>query len=82
MFNNEQIIEMAKQAGIFRSWPCPYTANEDELQAFAQLVRNAALEEAALVASKHLRNTAMLMSSPPKSSAAWEIEIEIKRLKS
>lgn len=43
----EQIIEMAKKAGIFRSWPQPYIANEDELQAFAKLVRNAALEEAA-----------------------------------
>lgn len=47
----EQIIEMAKQAGCERlpgrwdGWSC----HLDELQRFAQLVRNAALEEAAEV---------------------------------
>lgn len=45
----EQIIEMAKQVGMTKlpgkwdGWSC----HLDELQAFAQLVRNAALEEAA-----------------------------------
>lgn len=46
----EQIIEMAKQVGMTKlpgkwdGWSC----HLDELQAFAQLVRNAALEEAAI----------------------------------
>ena len=52
----EQIIEMAKQAGFNRlKYVHPKTGVHyseayapDSLQAFAQLVRNAALEEAAL----------------------------------
>jgi hypothetical protein len=47
----EKIIEMAKQAGMNKlpgkwdGWSC----HLDELQAFAQLVRNAALEECAAI---------------------------------
>lgn len=44
---NEQIIEMAKQAGD--DWDHTLQSDKEFLQRFAELVRNAALEEAANV---------------------------------
>ena len=49
----EQITELARQAGLDREDPDEYcrveywTATKEELQALANLVRNAALEDAA-----------------------------------
>lgn len=45
----EQIIEMAKQTGVWQEHIKAWTCTNKEIQAFAQLVRNAALEEAAKV---------------------------------
>lgn len=78
---SKQIIEMAKQAICYDRNDKLFWGDAEQLQAFAQLVRNAALDEAAKIAESHLRNTAMLTSNPPKSSAAWETMVGIRALK-
>lgn len=42
--------------------------------------RKTGLEEAAQIAEKHLTNTSLLTSQPPKSGAAWDIRNEINEL--
>jgi hypothetical protein len=68
----EQIIQMAKNAGIAKhglGWTCW----EGQLERFAALVAAAEREALEQVAERELANTSALMSMPPKSSAAWNI---------
>lgn len=68
------IIRMAQEAGLQPY----YDAQEPAIEAFANLVAAAERAECAKLADKQLKNTAALMSNPPKSSAAWEIAIAIR----
>jgi hypothetical protein len=56
-------------------WTIPDTPSPDAI------VR-AALERAVTCCEDELRNTAMLMSHPPKSSAAWDAANSIRKLAS
>jgi len=45
-----------------------------------EAIVRAALERAVTCCEDELRNTAMLMSNPPKSSAAWDAANSIRKL--
>ena len=47
-----------------------------------EAIVRAALERAVTCCEDELRNTAMLMSNPPKSSAAWDAANSIRKLAS
>lgn len=83
--NKEQIIELAKQAcDKYKAdaWHNGFwTITQEELERFAQLIRNQTLESAAKICDKHKFNTGVLMSSPSQSLAAKEISISIRSMK-
>ena len=53
-----------------------------ELPPSPEAIVRAALERAVTCCEDELRNTVMLMSNPPKSSAAWDAANSIRRLAS
>ena len=77
----DDIICMARECDLGRVCGPLDTLLDYEWEAlhrFANLVAEREREECAKLADKQLRNTAALMSNPPKSSAAWEIAIAIR----
>lgn len=79
--SKDDIIEMAKQAGMVQDGDVWFSANNyeqsdvhtAELEAFAKLVAAKEREAINSLAEKELLNTSALMSMPPQSSAAWNI---------
>ena len=51
-----------------------------QLHPSPEAIVRAALERAVTCCEDELRNTAMLMSNPPKSSAAWDAANSIRKL--
>jgi hypothetical protein len=74
----DEIIEMARQAGAVYSNDHAVSLLDDEIIIFAQLVAQHEREACAKLADEQLMNTSALMSMPPKSSAAWDIANAIR----
>jgi hypothetical protein len=54
----------------------------NQLHPSPEAIVRAALERAVTCCEDELRNTAMLLSNPPKSSAAWDAANSIRRIAS
>lgn len=74
----DDIIRMAKQAAEETGTLVPTEWNDPLLERFAALVAAAEREACVAIAEKEFGNTAMLLSLPPKSSAAWNIWAAIR----
>ena len=75
-------IEAAEQFGfteITGTEVTAYSCTEAELIAFAKACGRKGLAESATIAENELRNVSLLMSNPPKSSAAWDIRNAINK---
>jgi hypothetical protein len=73
----DEIVQIAWDVGLLmRS-----QQSQDEptkLERFAERIAAAEREACAAIADKEIGNTMMLMSQPPKSSAAWNISNAIR----
>jgi hypothetical protein len=80
----EDIIRMAREAWLMDKHDCSddlfvrADIDEKNIFEFAALVAAAEREACAAIADKEIGNTMMLMSQPPKSSAAWNIANAIR----
>jgi hypothetical protein len=70
----DEIISMALEAG-FSEWA---VRTPQDLERFAALVAASEREACAKLADERLMDTSLLMSLPPKSSAAWSIAAAIR----
>jgi hypothetical protein len=70
----QEIIEMAKQAGLL---PCQ-GIHIGDLKAFAKLVAEEEREACAKEADKRLYDFTMLTSNPPQNGSAWSIASAIR----
>jgi L-ascorbate metabolism protein UlaG (beta-lactamase superfamily) len=81
----DEIIRMAREAGMERTIAIHKNGAKtvelpdfDSLTRFAALVAAAEREACAKLADERLMDTSLLMSLPPKSSAAWSIAAVIR----
>ena len=74
----DNIIRMAKEAGWKRVDHPAFPVLVERIERFAALVAAAEREACVAIAEKEFGNTAMLLSLPPKSSAAWNIWASIR----
>ena len=78
---DEQIIEMAKQAGaipIHKDFDQLALIGTENVKAFAKLVAQREREACAKEADKRLYDYTMLTSNPPQNGAAWSIANAIR----
>ena len=78
---DEQIIEMAKQAGaipIHKDFDQLALIGTENVKAFAKLVAQREREACAKEADKRLYDYTMLLSNPPQNGAAWSIANAIR----